>query len=103
MSGDALVHFCYANSSSHISGKGQDAIRADIRRGYEEMRREFSTLHAGLRIRDQLEDDISSMSGRRASLSNVTDAGIPMQRFLATADEWENVSAVNATAPTDAM
>ncbi|KAF2101689.1 ankyrin [Rhizodiscina lignyota] len=89
--------------NGHVSGKGQDEIKRDIRTGYEELLREFSSLQIGIRIRDRLEGDVTSISGRRASLSNNTDAGIPMQKFLATGDEWENVSAIEGTVPTDAL
>ncbi|KAI9703014.1 MAG: hypothetical protein M1820_006005 [Bogoriella megaspora] len=130
--GKASLTLAISVFNGHVSGKGQDNIRQDIATSYEQLKEEFSTLRIGLKIRDRLNDDVTTIYGsdprhiggdkeaplhpdvhqsskddqappRRGSLSSQTDAGFPLRTFLASADQWENASAVDVPAPTDIL
>ena len=71
----------------YVTGKGHDEIRRDIVTGFEQLHKEFLSLERGILFKDQLTNDLESISGRSAT-DNSTDAGIPMRKFLEASDEW---------------
>jgi ankyrin repeat protein len=72
----------------HLLGKGQQAIMDEIANGMNRLALQNSK-HARA-FRRRLEDDVESVSafsGRRVSLSLMTDVGLPLRKFLEAQDQ----------------
>lgn len=80
---------CHADEIRVLEGKGQEDIKNDIAKSFEQMMHEFRSLGVGKKIKKRIEDDAVSVSiskGRRSSISQTTDATFVMRRFLEPAD-----------------
>ncbi|KAJ7114235.1 hypothetical protein C8R44DRAFT_795304 [Mycena epipterygia] len=78
--------------SGYISGKGQEQIQHDIVAGYERLQRDFLDLERGRDLKRRLALDVASVRGTEdsQSLSEYTDAGLPLRRFFASAHQWNS-------------
>ncbi|KAJ6531160.1 hypothetical protein B0H19DRAFT_1190620 [Mycena capillaripes] len=80
--------------NGYISGKGQEQIQRDIAAGYDRLQRDFLNLERGTDLKRRLALDVASVHGTEdsQSLSEYTDAGLPLRRFFASAHQWNSGS-----------
>ncbi|KAH6970650.1 ankyrin repeat-containing domain protein [Ilyonectria sp. MPI-CAGE-AT-0026] len=89
--GTARLTLAVSVLNGHLTGKGQDEIRNDIAVGYEKLSAQFQSPENGKRLRRRLESDLESVTAghRRGSGSVITDADLPMRRFLEREDSYD--------------
>lgn len=82
-------------------GKGQQEIRDEMGRGMDRLAYLFESAENARKFHRRLQDDLESVSafgGRRASVSDATDAGLPMRKYL---EQYHNTTSL--APPTVAM
>ncbi|KAI0124033.1 ankyrin [Xylariales sp. AK1849] len=82
--GKASLNITISALNGVIEGKAQEEIKADVNKVYEQLIAEFQNLETGRRVRRKAEDDVASISTlrRRKSISDSTDAGLPLRRYF---------------------
>ncbi|KAI1453669.1 ankyrin [Annulohypoxylon moriforme] len=81
----ASLNITISTLNGVLEGKGQDEIKSDVNKIYEKLVAELRNRDSGRRVRKRMEDDVASVSafgGRRQSVSESTDVGFALDRYL---------------------